>query len=134
MSAIGNMDEIPHWMEMPGDTTVEQVGAMCVTVRTTGHDKACFTVVLGLMVDWCKLEAYIVLKGVHHIAELSQVIGVVEYCRNGRSNEGLGATCVRYKISYSDRISCENFVHLCKILVQGTKSLGVPNHPDTTLE
>ena len=47
LSCIGNMDEMPLWMDMPGDTTVERIGMRSIPVRSTGHKKARFTVVLA---------------------------------------------------------------------------------------
>ena len=37
LSSIGNMDETPLWLHMPGDTTVVQVGDRSIPIRTTGH-------------------------------------------------------------------------------------------------
>ena len=39
LSAIGNMDETPLWLDMPGDTTVARTGDRTISVKTTGHDK-----------------------------------------------------------------------------------------------
>lgn len=90
LSHIGNMDETPLWMDMPGDTTVTHRGQRSVPLRTTGHDKARFTVVLAAMADGRKLKPYVVFKGVRTIAELAKVSGVVvAYSRNGWMNETL---------------------------------------------
>ena len=87
---IGNMDETPLWLDMPGDTTVSRVGERTVSVRSTGHDKARFTVVLAAMADGRKIKPYVVFKGVRQIPELSRVAGVVvAYSRNGWMNEDL---------------------------------------------
>ena len=45
------MDEAHLWLDMPGDTTVSCVGECSVTIRTTGHDKRRFTVILAAMAD-----------------------------------------------------------------------------------
>ena len=43
-------------MAMPGETTTERDGAKYVPVRTTGNEKAHFTVVLRAMADGQKLS------------------------------------------------------------------------------
>ena len=84
LGAIGNMDETPLWFDMPGETTVTHTGERSVPVRTTGHDKARYTVVLAAMADGKKLKPYVVFKGVRPVAELSKIPGViVAYSRNG---------------------------------------------------
>ena len=75
---------------MPGETTVEHVGARSVPLRTTGNEKSRFTVVLAATADGRKLKPYVVLKGACPIAELARISGVVvEYSRNGWMNEQL---------------------------------------------
>ena len=71
LSAIGNMDETPCWMDMPGETTVERADVRSVPPRTTGHEKARFTVVLGALADGSKLKPFVVLKVIRPIPELS---------------------------------------------------------------
>ncbi len=84
------MDETPVWLDMPGDTTVSRVSEHTVSVRTTGHDKGRFTVVLGAMADGRKLTPFVVFKGVRPIAELNRVQGVqVAMSRNGWMHEEL---------------------------------------------
>ncbi len=64
-------------LDMPGETTVTHIGERSVPVRTTGHEKNRFTVVLAAMADGRKLKPYVVFKGVRPIAELNKVSGVV---------------------------------------------------------
>jgi transposase-like protein len=90
LRAIGNMDETPVWLDMPGDTTITRVGSQSVPVRTTGHEKARFTVVLAAMADGTKLKPFVIFKGVRAIPELNQIQGVVvALSRNGWMNEQL---------------------------------------------
>ena len=90
LACVGNMDETPLWLDMPGETTVSRAGERTITIRTTGHDKGRFTVVLSAMADGRKLKPYIVFKGVRPIAELSRIPGVVvAYSKNGWMNEDL---------------------------------------------
>ena len=51
LSSIGNMDETPLWLDMPGDTTITRQGDRTVCICTTGHVKMRFTVVLSAMAD-----------------------------------------------------------------------------------
>ena len=46
-------------------------------IRTTGHDKGRYTVVLSAMADGRKLKPFVVLKGVRPVAELQGVPGVL---------------------------------------------------------
>lgn len=87
---IGNMDETPLWLDMPGETTVTHTGDRSVQIGSTGHDKGRFTVVLAAMADGRKLNPFVVFKGVRPIAELGKEPGViVAYSKNGLMNEGL---------------------------------------------
>ena len=90
LAMIGNMDETPLWLDMPGDTTVSRVGEHTVSIRTTGHDKGRFTVILAAMADGRKLNPFVVFNRVRAIAELNRVQGVVvAMSRNGWMNEEL---------------------------------------------
>ena len=40
------MDETACWLEMPSDATVSLTGAHSVLVKTTGHEKNHYTVML----------------------------------------------------------------------------------------
>ena len=71
LASIGNMDETPLWLDMPGETTVERVRERSVSGGTSGHDKDRFTVVLAAMADGRKLKPFIVFKGVRAIPELN---------------------------------------------------------------
>ena len=77
---------------MPGATTVEQVGAKSVPLKTTGHDKNRFTVALSAFANGRKLPPYIIFKGVRPIAELSNIPEVViAYMDESRPDKELGA-------------------------------------------
>jgi hypothetical protein len=58
LGSMGNMNETPLWLDMPGETTVPHTGVRSVPVRTTGHEKNQFTVVLSAMADGRKLKPY----------------------------------------------------------------------------
>ena len=48
---------------MPGDTTVVRVGERSIPIRTTGHNKERFTVILTALADGRKLKHFVVFKG-----------------------------------------------------------------------
>ena len=59
---IGNMDETPVWFDMPPSKTVDSVGAKTVLLKTTGHEKTRFTVVLACLADGTKLKPMVIFK------------------------------------------------------------------------
>ncbi len=59
---IGNMDEILLWFDLPSNTTIDHKGAKTVSIRTTGHERSSFTVILGCMTDGTKLPAVCIFK------------------------------------------------------------------------
>ena len=102
---IGNMDETPLWLDMPGETTISRVAERSVSVRTTGHDKSRFTVILAAMTDGRKLKPFIVFKGVCTIPELSRVPNVVVALSwNGRMNEALTIQTLWGRLSFQRRL------------------------------
>ena len=51
------MDETPMWFDLPSNTTVNKKGEKTISIRTTGHERTSFTVILGCMADGTKLPA-----------------------------------------------------------------------------
>lgn len=95
LGSIGNMDETPLWLDMPGATTITHLGERSVPVRTTGHEKNRFTVCLSAMADGRKLKPYVVFKGKRQIPEVPGV--VVALSSKGWMNEdGLVETLLGY--------------------------------------
>ncbi len=70
------MDETACWMDMPSDTTIDLCGARSVSVKTIGHEKNHYTVVLTAKADGTKLKRFIVFKGkgTHLLNTISGVI------------------------------------------------------------
>uniref|UniRef100_K7FGA6 HTH CENPB-type domain-containing protein n=1 Tax=Pelodiscus sinensis TaxID=13735 RepID=K7FGA6_PELSI len=62
LSQIGNMDETPMNFDMVGNKTVNPKGAKTVLIKTTGHEKSSFTVVLACTADGAKLRPMIIFK------------------------------------------------------------------------
>ena len=62
LSQIGNMDETPMTFDMPGNQTVDTVGSKTIMIKTTGHEKTHFTVVLACVADGVKLKPVIIFK------------------------------------------------------------------------
>lgn len=61
-SHIINMDEVPLTFDIPLGRSVFDKGEKTVMVRTTGHEKSHFTVVLVSCVDGTKLPAMLIFK------------------------------------------------------------------------
>ena len=57
------MDETACWMDMPSETTVTFTGAHSVPLKTTGHEKDHFTVILTAKADGTELKPFVVFKG-----------------------------------------------------------------------
>ena len=56
------MDETPMNFDMPPNRTVNSKGSKTVLIKTTGHEKTRFTVVLACMADGTKLKPMVVFK------------------------------------------------------------------------
>jgi hypothetical protein len=91
-ASIYAMDETACWFDMPSETTIHVRGAKSVPLKTTGHEKDHFTVILSARVDGKKLKPFVVFKGkgVRLIKELEKIPGVVvKFSVNGWMNDGL---------------------------------------------
>ena len=62
LSFIGNMDETPMSFDLPSNTIIDERGARSVSIRTMGHERTNFTVVLTCMADGTKLPPLIIFK------------------------------------------------------------------------
>ena len=62
LSCIGNMDETPVYQDMLPATTVNKKGEKTVILKSTGHEKNRYTVVLACMADGTKLPPMIIYK------------------------------------------------------------------------
>lgn len=62
LTSIGNMDETPVWFDMPSERTVDIRGSKTILVKTTGHEKSRFTVVLTCLANGEKLRPMIIFK------------------------------------------------------------------------
>ncbi|RWS00839.1 pogo transposable element with KRAB domain-like protein, partial [Dinothrombium tinctorium] len=62
-----NMDEVPVWFDMPRCRTYEQKGVKNVQIKTTGHEKLRFTVVLTTYSDGRKCKPMIIFKGLKKV-------------------------------------------------------------------
>jgi len=52
------MDETACWFEMLSDTTISLVGEYSVPVKTTGHDKDHYTVILTARASGTKMKPF----------------------------------------------------------------------------
>ena len=90
--SIFAMDETACWMDMPGDTTIARTGCRSVPLKTSGHEKDHFTVILTAKASGTKLKPYVVFKGkgTRLIKTLQVIPGiVVRFSSNGWMNDNL---------------------------------------------
>ena len=62
LSMTGNADQTPLTFDIASNTTVLSSGIKTVPIKTTGHEKDCFTVMLACRGDESKLPPYVVFK------------------------------------------------------------------------
>jgi hypothetical protein len=62
LGQIGNMDEVPLTSDGPSNRTVDNKGSKTITIKTYGHEKTHYTVVLSCCADGTKLPPMIILK------------------------------------------------------------------------
>lgn len=60
---IAAMDETGLWLDMPGRTTLNEQGARTVAIKSTGHEKDRFTVVLAARADGSKMHPMVIFRG-----------------------------------------------------------------------
>lgn len=65
-----NMDETPMYFDMASDTTYAPVGSKDVLVKTTGHEKLRFTVVLTVTASGSRLRPMLIFKNLKNIPKL----------------------------------------------------------------
>lgn len=56
------MDEVPLTFDVPSNKTVEAKGAKTVTIKTSGHEKNRYTMVLACTADGNKLPPLVIFK------------------------------------------------------------------------
>ena len=87
MGEIGNMDETPVWLEMPGKSTFASKGDSEVRVSSTGHEKQKLTVTLGAYADGTKMAPLVHLPGVRPPNKDDIPRGLVVYmCGSGQKS------------------------------------------------
>ena len=80
------MDETACWIDMPSDSTIDIFEARSVPLKTTGHEKLNFTVILTARADGKKCKPFVDFngKGTQLIKELQQIsCVVVRFSANG---------------------------------------------------
>jgi hypothetical protein len=84
---IGNMDETPVYLEMPGKSTYEFAGNSEVSVTSTGRDKMKLTVTLGAYADGTKMSPLVHLPGVRPLPKTDIPSGIIVYmCGAGQKS------------------------------------------------
>ena len=64
------MDETLMYFDMSADHTYDDIGCKDVLVKTTGHDKLRFTVVLTITASGKKLKPMIIFKNLQKVPKL----------------------------------------------------------------
>ncbi len=119
-SEIYAMDETAVWFDMLAETSVDQKGVKTVSVKTTGHEKSKFTVILTANGAGAKLKPYVVFYGgtrkVKELTESKRLSGTVATSSvNGWMNDDLtkdylqrilGKLSVRKRILIWDAYRC----------------------------
>ena len=59
---MANADQTPVFFNMPSNVTVDRNGAKSVIIKSTGNEKSCITVMLGVTANRRKLPPYVILK------------------------------------------------------------------------
>ncbi|KFD47118.1 hypothetical protein M513_12028 [Trichuris suis] len=62
LGSIGNMDETPVFFDMLGNRTVDSKGMKSVIVKSSGHERTRFTVVLSCLANGMKLKLVVIFK------------------------------------------------------------------------
>jgi len=62
LNLIANLDKTSLSFDLPSSTTLEVRGSKTISIRSTGHEKNCFTVILACMANGTKLEPVIIFK------------------------------------------------------------------------
>lgn len=131
------MDETACWMDMPSSTTIDHVGARSVSLKSTGHDKDHYTVVLTARADGTKFKPFIVFKGkgTRLIKQLQGIPGViVRFSKNGWMNTELtidylhsviGRLAFSKRLLVWDAYKC----HICDAIQEECKRM----HVDTAV-
>lgn len=83
---VFNMDEMPMAFDIPNTRTVDEVGTKTVAITTTGHERTCFTVVLGCSATGEKLKSMVIFKRVTLLREKLPTGVVVECNKKGWMN------------------------------------------------
>ncbi|GES73664.1 pogo transposable element with KRAB domain [Rhizophagus clarus] len=59
---IGNMDETSVAFDLPSSYTIEKRDFYTISIKTTGHERSTFTVILGYMANGFKLLPVVIFK------------------------------------------------------------------------
>ena len=113
------MDKTACWMDMPSDTTVATTGARSVPLKTTGHEKDHFSVVLTARADGMKMKPFIVFKGkgTRLIKDLQLIPGVVvRFSANGWLNDSVTIDYLRTVIGTLTSVN----ISLCGMRIVAT--------------
>ena len=111
LKMIGNMDKTPVLFDMVGNKTVNQAGEKTIWVKTTGHEKQQFTVVLACLADGTKLPPMVIFK--RHFQKKNFLKGVIVHVQENRWMDDKG--CIKWINKVCER--CPGGLLNCKSLL-----------------
>ena len=88
LNAVGNMDEIPFWFDLPSAETYDFKGLKTIKSRTTGNEKLRFTVVLTALANGAKLKPMLIFEGLKNVPKGKFPDGCVVTVAKGGSMTG----------------------------------------------
>jgi hypothetical protein len=111
-SEIIAMDETAVWFDMVGESTVHSTGAKSISIKSTGHEKSRFTVILTASGSGVKFKPYVVFHGgsrkVKELTDARKTSGsIVTSSANGWMNDDLTKDYLRRvigKLAFKRRI------------------------------
>lgn len=126
-SEIYGADETPLWVEPVGDTCIDKIGSKTVPIKTTGHDKVRYTVMLTASAAGKKCKPFLVLKRVRPLPALEKQFPqiIFAYSKNGWMDEPLtieylrkvfGGICFKRRLFVWDAYRCHKTDNVKKIL------------------
>ncbi|KFD71435.1 hypothetical protein M514_16367 [Trichuris suis] len=84
---VGNMDETPIFFDVIGNRTVDSKGTKSVVVKSSGHERTHFTVVLSCLTTGMKLKPMVIFKRKRRPKEDFPSGAFVHFHENGWTDE-----------------------------------------------
>lgn len=86
LSKVYVADELGLWVDAPPETTIEEIGAREVAVRTTGHERMRITVLLAARADGRKLKPAVLIPRKRPIRALQRFRNQIHIIYSGQTS------------------------------------------------